>query len=398
MKTVIVYKWNSNSEEALIKTMQRMGIHVVEIDRQMKDYHADAEFASELMTCIHKEKPIAVFSYNYFPLISSVCEVIGLPYLSWIYDCPLYTLNSLTVKNEHNYIFCFDRSYAGRLSERGAKHCFHMPLGVDVQGFSDVVEESPMEEKKKYTCDVSFVGSLYNDDKNRLRKVLSDEKTDKYLSGYLEGIIAAQKNVYGYNFVGQALQEEVVAEIAKKCELKLGKLYEYIERDLSAVTVNMEITAREREEVLLNVAEVCNVDLYTGSKLSENLKGNHNIRCRGYADNKKEMPFIFRESKINLNVTSRSIESGIPLRVLDVLACGGFCITNYQPEVAELLHDGEEIVMYTSMEDLQEKVKYYLEHEEERKRIAESSYRAVRERFLLLKRIQDMFDAIEFRY
>jgi hypothetical protein len=43
------------------------------------------------------------------------------------------------------------------------------------------------------------------------------------------------------------------------------------------------------------------------------------------------------------------------------MAAGGFLLSNYQPELAELFRDGEEVVMYTSMDDLKEKAGYYLE-------------------------------------
>lgn len=391
MKRIIVYRWNSNSEEAVLLTMQQMGFQVTEFDRKIRDYHADAEFAREFMECIHREKAEIVFSYNYFPIISSVCEINKIPYISWIYDCPLYTLNSLTVKNAYNYIFCFDAAYTARLCERGAKNCFHMPLGVDVQGFERVIANAGITEKTKFSAAVSFVGSLYNDEKNRLR----DTCFDAYMNGYLEGIITAQKNIYGYNFIEKVLTEEAAEEIAGKSNLQLGKMYTYTDKELAAAAVNMEITAREREEVLRAVSQIAGIDLYTGSEVPEYIKDADNIRVRGYADNKTEMPLIFSESRINLNVTSKSIESGIPLRVLDILACGGFCITNYQPEVAELLTDGEELVMYTDEADLLYKISYYMEHEEKRAQIAQNGKEAVALRFSLKARLGEMFSVVE---
>lgn len=394
MKTIIVYRWNSNSEQALMGALEQMGLRVITPGQQIRDYHADAAFAKELMECIHRENPVAVFSYDYFPIISSVCEIVRLPYVSWIYDCPLYTLNSATIRNGCNHIYCFDAVYTQKLKARGAVNCVHLPLGVEVREFEKVIREASRDERQRYACDVSFVGSLYNDDHNRLRKLLQDTQTKAYLRGYLDALITAQKNVYGYHFVEQVLDEAAVAEIAAGCELSLGQMYEYTKRELAVSAVDKEITAREREEVLLKAAEICETELYTGSALPPEIKKNPHIRCRGYADNKTEMPLIFSASRINLNITSRSIESGIPLRILDVLSCGGFCMTNYQPEVAELLADGEELVMYTDMEDLQAKLRYYLEHDAEREQIAQNGRRAVRERFALKDRLYKILDGI----
>jgi hypothetical protein len=93
------------------------------------------------------------------------------------------------------------------------------------------------------------------------------------------------------------------------------------------------------------------------------------------------MPLVFAGSRINLNISLRSIHSGIPLRVLDIMACGGFVISNWQPEIAEYFEEGKEIVTFRSLEECMEKIAYYLEHEEERKEIAAAGFRKVKERF-----------------
>ena len=93
------------------------------------------------------------------------------------------------------------------------------------------------------------------------------------------------------------------------------------------------------------------------------------------------MPLVFTGSRINLNITLRSIHSGIPLRVLDIMACGGFVLTNWQPEIEEYFADGEEIVMFRSLEECMSKIDYYLTHEEERKQIARNGQKKVREAF-----------------
>ena len=105
------------------------------------------------------------------------------------------------------------------------------------------------------------------------------------------------------------------------------------------------------------------------------------VQWRGSAGYFDEMPRIFKQSKINLNVSLKCTESGIPLRALDIMGSGGFLLTNYQPELAEYFVDGEDLVVYTSLEEAVEKCIYYLEHEEERRQIAQNGYRKVCEQF-----------------
>ena len=86
------------------------------------------------------------------------------------------------------------------------------------------------------------------------------------------------------------------------------------------------------------------------------------------------MPVIVHVSNINIDTTSKPIRTGLPLRIFDILSCGGFCISNYQAEIPELFVPGEEIVMYESLDELQELCAYYLDHESERRQIAEAGF------------------------
>ena len=101
------------------------------------------------------------------------------------------------------------------------------------------------------------------------------------------------------------------------------------------------------------------------------------IRNMGPVDFRKTAPLIFNQTKVNLYVTPRAIQAGIPLRVLEIMSCQGFVLTNYQEDLADEFVEGKEIVMYRSLEDLLEKTQYYLEHEEERRAIARAGYEKV---------------------
>ena len=93
------------------------------------------------------------------------------------------------------------------------------------------------------------------------------------------------------------------------------------------------------------------------------------------------MPHIFCSSKININLTLRSILSGLPLRVIDILGAGGFLITNYQIEMEEYFDNGKDLVWFESREDLMEKIDFYLSHDSEREKIALSGNKIVCKNF-----------------
>ncbi|MDE5907480.1 MAG: glycosyltransferase [Lachnospiraceae bacterium] len=388
---ILIYHWGALGDGAFVDCMRSIGVECILFSERMEDYHADGRFAKEILSVIHAEGVEAVFSYDYFPLISMLCDLNHIPYVSWIYDCPMNTLMSGTLGNDCNYIFCFDAWYTEELCKLGAKHIYHFPLAVE----GDVLETVIRKEREtpglseKYKSDISFVGNMYNGEKNRLRRAEFTE----YTRGYVEGLIKSQMLIHGYNLLADSLHPQIIEEIVNKCELKLSDNYISQFGQMAADAIGIEVTAREREQVIKILSDRYPLTLYSSYAVEEAVRGQYLLE-KGYADYENEMPFIFHNSKINLNITSRTIQSGIPKRVLDILACGGFCLTNYQPEIAEYFEDGVDLVMYSGMADLVAKAEYYLNHEKERIAIAENGSRKVREDFDLKKRAAQMWEAV----
>lgn len=371
IENILIYKWNgSGREQSVIRILRDMGKKVKEFEETFSDDHEDAGFAEKMLHFIQNEGIQLVFSWNYVPLLATVCEMSKIPYAAWICDCPLQALMSKTVLYKHNYLFCFDRSYAERLAALECENVYHFPLAVDVEPFEQAIVQEDLQ-MSEYTADVSFVGEP---DKEK-GIWMETEGLPEYVRGYLSGLVEAQLRVYGYNFVREMIREDVAKEMSDMAGAATGEMYFSDPVQAAADLVNEEITRKERINVIKEVSK------------------RHEIKL--YPDSGDKLPFIYHKSKVNLHVTPRTIESGIPFQVLDILACGGFCLTNYQPELAEFFEDGAEIVMYTGMEDLANKVDYYLDHEEERAAIAEAGNKKVREFFNLDEKLVRMLEFVE---
>ena len=126
--------------------------------------------------------------------------------------------------------------------------------------------------------------------------------------------------------------------------------------------ISVKVAEQERLCALRMLSDNFNVDIYTGSDTSSM----PHIHNHGFAKSLTEMPIIFNQSKINLNITAKSIRSGLSLRIFDVLAAGGFLITNYQTELPEFFEIGKDLVAYDSFGSLKELCSYYLAHDNER--------------------------------
>ena len=147
----------------------------------------------------------------------------------------------------------------------------------------------------------------------------------------------------------------------------------------------------ERITVLNTLAQNFDVHLYTKSP-TDFLQ---NVTVHNSVDYYTIMNKIFYLSKINLNITLSSIETGVPQRILDIMGCGGFVLTNYQEELEDLFVIGKEIEVFRSIEELQEKCSYYLTHEKERLTIAINGYKKVRDLFSYQHQLEKIISIVQ---
>ena len=89
-------------------------------------------------------------------------------------------------------------------------------------------------------------------------------------------------------------------------------------------------------------------------------------------------------------MTSKSIRAGLPLRIFDILGCGGFCLTNYQTELTNYFTLGSDLDCYTSEDDLLAKVEYYLAHENDRAEIAHNGLETIKKYHNYPERLLEM--------
>ena len=392
---LLLYSWKSNSEQVLADNLIKLGFEVLWFHKECKHYTRDMELAMEMIPYIHENKIEAVISFNYFPIISMICDTSGVPYYSWVYDCPHFTLYAKHVMLPCNHIGIFDREMAERLKSHGVDTVYHVPLSVDADAFLSVIRKASVKEKEKYRCDISFIGSLYTDEHNYYDR-LFPEKTKETL----EPIIQKQCFYYQKDYLREAADLNIpdldsLQEELEKQGFGLGEDYFAEPEDIIlAKVLEKKVTVEERHQLLTEIArnfgEKYHFCLYTGSDLQgiSLLKRYH----RGIVDYHKQMPLVFAGSRINLNLTLRSIHSGIPLRVLDCMACGGFVLTNWQPEISDVFCEGEEIVTFNSLQECMDKAAYYLQHEEERQRIASAGQNKVREVFSFARGFERLFE------
>ena len=380
---VFYYAWYENSKPDMQMTLRQLGYDVISCHIPCCDYEHDENFCEKLEKLFAENMCDVFFSFDFFPVIAKVADKLKKQYLSWVYDCPHNTLYSPSVKSKYVSIFLFDKMQYYIMQSLKGENVYHLPLAVNEKRLNELLGTDLSNVPYKY--DVSFVGSLY--ERNLYRQVVY---LPDYLKGYIDGVVEAQQKIYGYNLIGDALAEKEFGELKKYIIMNWDAEYLMDSHQLYLDMLNAEVTHQERVGLLKAAAEHFDVRLFTGSTSDELPE----YIYAGTVTYDKEMPRVFRESKINLNITLRSITSGIPLRALDIMGAGGFLLTNYQPEIAEYFEDGKEVVLFDSKEDMLDKIAYYLEHEDERKQIAYNGWKKVQNGFTYENQIRKIFSTI----
>ncbi|MCM8791833.1 MAG: glycosyltransferase [Candidatus Omnitrophica bacterium] len=88
-----------------------------------------------------------------------------------------------------------------------------------------------------------------------------------------------------------------------------------------------------------------------------------------------EQSKVLNSSKISLNILRAQNKGSHNMRTFELPACGAFVVSERSPEIEEFFKEDEEIVLFSSPDELKEKIGYYLHNEEKRKRIAEAGFR-----------------------
>lgn len=370
---ILFYRYGSICEPDIIASFKHLGFNITEDTREVYNKQLlPSDCIKGLNELLKQDTYSFIFSINFFPSVSDVCNIWGIPYLCLIVDSPVLELFSTSLANPCNKVFLFDRQLYNDFHHINPDGIFHIPLATNVRDNYATATMASAADRARFSSDISFIGSLYSE------KCLYNQITlPKKMRGYVDGLIEAQLLVYGYNFIEECVTPELI-EAFCKVRPELINFPDSMKVDTKAVIaqhiISVKVAEQERLRYLKALSEHFNVDLYTGSD-TYSMPLIHN---RGFAKTNTEMPIIFHQSKINLNLTAKSIRSGLSLRIFDVLGCEGFLITNYQAELPEHFNIGEDLEAYTSLDDLMGKCEYYLSHDKERREIAHNGFEKVK--------------------
>lgn len=388
----ILYVYGMAKTKDIPITLRKLGYKVEEYPKVQDNSILNDEETQELVAYVKRHRITHLMSIHLIYNLAMAAYHAGIKYVSVIWDAPYIKIYTPFGKFDNCWFSVFDRLDNERFQKVGIPHTLYQPLAVNKADVAAWNRKAKKTLAGKYINDICFVGNLYEDNLfDRRVRNMPQVIVDYFNSIFEEAAFRWDgiNRVYGKTSKEILKYMEMVSPdfcIDNRLDIEDTYLFEviYLVRKIASI---------ERIAVLNTLSETYHVVLHTESKVGEDKLGNVEVRLPVRPG--EDAAVVYAGSKINLNISLKGIEGGTIQRIMDVMGAGGFMLTNYCVETAELFEEDKEIVMYKTPEELFEKAAYYLQHDKEREQIARSGHEKVMECYTYEKKLKDLLAWVE---
>lgn len=135
---------------------------------------------------------------------------------------------------------------------------------------------------------------------------------------------------------------------------------------------------KEREFWLSHLTDF-NLGIWGGDYWITRCKNKKLRQCyKGNAEHGEFLSKVLASCKISLNILRLQNKTSHNLRTFESPACGAFVLAERSAEAQGFFAEGKEAAYFSTPAELKEKVIYYLDHQQEREKIAEAGYQRLR--------------------
>ena len=343
----------------------------------------------EISLAIKRFKPLVAFAVNYTNGLAELFESHGVDLICWEVDPATDQPEPISTGSERAYIFTYRKANVEDFVKAGFNHVEHLPLA------SDIEKRSPTqllpEEHDIYDTPLSFVGSSMLDNATSFRNIFLSQyrsyrggSEDAVEEGEqrLEEVLSIQRQDFSVYMIPDLLAKHFSGFVSHLLELP-GAHDPFI-------LVGEIAAAEKRINYIANLGSL-GVKIWgdDGWRSAER----YGVKYMGSAGHTFEINKIYGASNINVDINRLFQMDIIPMRIFDIMACGGFVLAEYSRELAGLFEIGIEIETYRTFDELASKAAYYLDHESEALKIVERGMDAVRKNHRISARVEHMLKA-----
>lgn len=387
----ILYVYGMARTKDIVYNLKKIGYEVEEYPRIQKNSQLNDEEMEKLAVYIKEHRITHLMSIHLIYNLALTAYRTGIRYVSIIWDAPYIKLYTPFGRMKNCYFSVFDKLDYGKFVEDGIPHVIYQPLSVNRD---DVLKWDAKRKSKerKYWNEISFVGSLYDDNPyDKYVQKMPEKIQDYFLSIFEEAAFCWDGINRIYGKTDKAILDYMQLVVP---DFKLDNVLDIDDvRFFEVTSLVRKIANIERVSTLNMLGGMFPVTLYTNT--GTDISGIPNVQVMPSVMPGEEVFSVYAFSKINLNISLKGIEGGTPQRILDIMGAGGFVLTNYCSETAELFEEDKEIVMFKTPEELVEKAEYYLSHEKEREQIAAAGHAKVLSEYNYEKKLKKLMEWVE---
>lgn len=135
---------------------------------------------------------------------------------------------------------------------------------------------------------------------------------------------------------------------SETCQKILTELIKVFKNKISIFSDKKDFTRSVNEIKAKNLLDKDELEVYSKS-------------WKGFLESQEDLAKVYNSSKINLNITTQG-KSSINYRVFEILASGGFLITDEREDLKEYFDVSKHLETYSNIEDLIDKIIFYLKN------------------------------------
>ena len=271
----------------------------------------------------------------------------------WFLDSPKRVMTTAEEMRAVDAYYSFDPTYLPYLKELSGKEGQYLPTAAGIQPLPECGPEQKW--RRREGPDVGFMGALAAQRFQDVRAfwLRRDPEFVRVLDAIVEEFLADPS---------QSLEERFNKSPGRDRLPYQGFVVLYLEE---------RTTYFKRLRYLKNVKDL-GLTTYGAAEWGRTEWADELASCySGFAPQyQEELPRVYFDTKVNINIFHAQCVNSANPRVYDVLAAGGFLLTEYRPVLEEEFKLGEHLVCFKTPEELREKAEYYLKHEDERETIA----------------------------
>jgi len=339
--------------------------------------------SDELDQVVARFEPEVVFAINHTHGLTEACHRLGRPLVVWEIDPATDHMQRCEVPTEHVRVFTYRAANVGRFQAAGFRHVQYMPLAAntDRRGPGKVPPGTAALDQ------VCFVGASMLDQAQHFQALLADAWSRHFGDAQagmetLGRVLSAQRELGGQYCI-PGLVRAHMADLALIAQ-------EAVSHNVTAMVA--EIAAAERR--LNVVAGLGSVGIHVWGDAGWKATEAHGARYMGFAGHDRALSEIYRAGRVHVDVARIYQQDIVPMRIFDILACGGAVIAEHSPALEALFTVGEDLDTWKTGAELQAKVAHYLAHPEAAAQLGRRGMQTVQASHTIAGRVQRMLASL----